>query len=210
MDQITEYVQAEAGHEANVIFGMGTDESLGEKINVTIIATGFEGGKEEKRIVMALETAVEKQKEAPKPLDSNINSNRITYSLDGSTNNEQSAKIGEEKKDIIQDPKSLLDFKLSIKEPNDVPIQQTSTNEENLRRQNERVTHLKNIRDKIRPIPVSDMETVPAFRRKGLKLNDVPPSNETVISRWEMWKDPETNSIVFRKGENGYLHDPND
>lgn len=212
MDQITEYVQAEAGHEANVIFGMGTDESLGEKINVTIIATGFEGGKEEKRVVMSLETAVEKQKEAPKPSEqnTNTNNNRITYTLEGPTNNEQSAKLGEERKDIIQDPKSLLDFKLSIKEPNDVPIQQTSTNEENLRRQNERVTHLKNIRDKIRPIPVSDMETVPAFRRKGLKLNDVPPSNETVVSRWEMWKDPETNSIVFRKGENGYLHDPND
>jgi cell division protein FtsZ len=210
MDQITEYVQAEAGHEANVIFGMGTDENLGEKINVTIIATGFEGGKEEKRIVMALETAVEKQNEAPKPVEPNSNKQVLTYLLDSTPNNEQSPKSTEEKKDIIQDPKSLLDFTVTIKDPNEVPIQQTSTNEENLRRQNERVTHLKNIREKIRPIPVSDMETVPAFRRKGLKLDDVPPSNENVISRWEMWKDPQTNALAFRKGENGYLHDQND
>ena len=56
MDEITQYVQAEAGQEANVIFGMGTDESLGEKINVTIIATGFEGGnKQEERKVTVLE-----------------------------------------------------------------------------------------------------------------------------------------------------------
>ncbi len=39
--EINEHIQAEAGHNANIIMGVGEDESLGESIAVTIIATGF-------------------------------------------------------------------------------------------------------------------------------------------------------------------------
>ncbi|MBN4062053.1 MAG: cell division protein FtsZ [Flavobacteriales bacterium] len=39
--EITDYIQEEAGSTADVIWGHGLDESLGEKISVTIIATGF-------------------------------------------------------------------------------------------------------------------------------------------------------------------------
>lgn len=38
---ITEYIQDEAGLTADIIWGNGYDESLGDKISVTIIATGF-------------------------------------------------------------------------------------------------------------------------------------------------------------------------
>lgn len=41
IDEITEYVQKEAGNTANLIFGNGYDESLGNKVSVTVIATGF-------------------------------------------------------------------------------------------------------------------------------------------------------------------------
>lgn len=41
IDEITEYIQAEAGNTADIIWGNGVDESLGNKISVTIIATGF-------------------------------------------------------------------------------------------------------------------------------------------------------------------------
>ena len=40
--EITDYVTKTAAKNALIIWGTGTDESLGEKINVTIIATGFE------------------------------------------------------------------------------------------------------------------------------------------------------------------------
>src|SRR6187549_574914 len=40
--EITEYVQAEAGFGTDLIWGNCFDESLGEKLSVTIIATGFE------------------------------------------------------------------------------------------------------------------------------------------------------------------------
>lgn len=40
--EITEYVQKESGEEADIIWGTGTDESLGNSIGITIIATGFD------------------------------------------------------------------------------------------------------------------------------------------------------------------------
>ena len=39
--EINDHIQTEAGYNANIIMGVGEDESLGEAIAVTIIATGF-------------------------------------------------------------------------------------------------------------------------------------------------------------------------
>ena len=39
--EINDHIQTEAGHNANIIMGVGEDESLGESVAVTIIATGF-------------------------------------------------------------------------------------------------------------------------------------------------------------------------
>ena len=39
--EITDYIQEEAGMEADVIWGYGRDESLGESVRVTVVATGF-------------------------------------------------------------------------------------------------------------------------------------------------------------------------
>lgn len=44
--EITDYIQDEAGLSADVIWGTGTDEQLGENVAVTIIATGFNSKKE--------------------------------------------------------------------------------------------------------------------------------------------------------------------
>ena len=39
--EINDYIQAEAGNNANIIMGVGEDENLGDSISVTVIATGF-------------------------------------------------------------------------------------------------------------------------------------------------------------------------
>ncbi len=39
--EINDYIQSEAGHSANIIMGVGEDETLGDSIAVTVIATGF-------------------------------------------------------------------------------------------------------------------------------------------------------------------------
>ena len=40
--EINDHIQAEAGYNANIIMGVGEDETLGDAIAVTIIATGFD------------------------------------------------------------------------------------------------------------------------------------------------------------------------
>ena len=39
--EINDYIQDEAGYDANIIMGVGEDEELGDSISVTIVATGF-------------------------------------------------------------------------------------------------------------------------------------------------------------------------
>jgi cell division protein FtsZ len=41
MTEVTEFIQGAAGSTADLIWGYCTDESLGEKIRITVIATGF-------------------------------------------------------------------------------------------------------------------------------------------------------------------------
>ena len=60
--EINDHIQNEAGHGANIIMGVGEDESLQESISVTIIATGFNieqqdeiSNTEAKKVVHALE-----------------------------------------------------------------------------------------------------------------------------------------------------------
>ncbi len=39
--EINDYIQTEAGYDANIIMGIGEDEELGDAISVTVVATGF-------------------------------------------------------------------------------------------------------------------------------------------------------------------------
>jgi cell division protein FtsZ len=64
VSEITDYIQDEAGSTAEIIFGVGKDESLGNRVNVTLVATGFDknsglnsvAGKEhEARVILPLE-----------------------------------------------------------------------------------------------------------------------------------------------------------
>jgi cell division protein FtsZ len=48
VEKATEFIQREAHEDANIIFGAAIDESLGENIQITVIATGFENPKADK------------------------------------------------------------------------------------------------------------------------------------------------------------------
>ena len=43
--EITDYIQEEAGMDADVIWGNGVDESLGDQLSITVVATGFNSSK---------------------------------------------------------------------------------------------------------------------------------------------------------------------
>ena len=61
--EINDFIQAEAGNHTNIIMGVGEDESLGNEVSVTVIATGFGqeqqneiSNTEAKKIIHTLET----------------------------------------------------------------------------------------------------------------------------------------------------------
>ena len=85
--EINDHIQAEAGFNANIIMGVGEDDSLGDSIAVTIIATGFN---------------VEQQNEIV-----NTEPKKIIHSLDG----EQ--KLVHD----LTDNKSIPAFEFSISQP---------------------------------------------------------------------------------------------
>lgn len=70
VSEITDYIQNESGSTAEIIWGNGTDESLGNKIAVTLIATGFSSSesfsfepvKQAEKIVTVLENKKEESK----------------------------------------------------------------------------------------------------------------------------------------------------
>lgn len=56
---ITDYMQEFSGDEAEVIFGHGVDQDLGENIRVTVIATGFDSNGEIRKIPVANTSSVD-------------------------------------------------------------------------------------------------------------------------------------------------------
>jgi cell division protein FtsZ len=86
MDEITEitnYIQEEAGATADVIWGYGKDESLGDKLSVTIIATGFKTnpitGVEKPQKIEVLKLEDEIKREIKSPLESPIEQKQNTF-----------------------------------------------------------------------------------------------------------------------------------
>jgi len=75
--EINDHIQSEAGHGANIIMGVGEDETLGEAISVTIIATGFNVEQqngivntEAKKIIHSLDGEHKLERDlTPKPVD---------------------------------------------------------------------------------------------------------------------------------------------
>jgi cell division protein FtsZ len=72
--EISDHIQDEAGHSANIIMGVGEDEDLGDAIAVTVIATGFNMDQqdeivntESKKIIHTLEDEQKAQQDLSEP-----------------------------------------------------------------------------------------------------------------------------------------------
>jgi cell division protein FtsZ len=131
MDEITEitdYIQEAAGSTADVIFGHAKDDTLGDKISVTLIATGFSSSpltgfeKAPKRQVTKL--AEEKINEIKTPLES------PTEEPQGNDSNkieeEPFLKAKEVRKNLVSEPNEITEKQEEI----DLDWEQTTTLEE--------------------------------------------------------------------------------
>jgi cell division protein FtsZ len=63
LDEATNFIRTQADEDANIIFGAAIDDTIGEKFQVTVIATGFNSEKEARpeRVVVEEAKAVEEE-----------------------------------------------------------------------------------------------------------------------------------------------------
>ena len=68
---ITDYIQEEAGATADIIWGYGKDETMGDQISVTLIATGFNSNEQ----IVANEEIEQRKKPKVFTIDDDVNTN---------------------------------------------------------------------------------------------------------------------------------------
>ena len=193
--EITEYVQEEAGYGTDLIWGNCYDETLGEKINVTIIATGFEEtrsdkvGSEEQRTVVNLDD------------DTKTDTLYDKGFVDG-----QEAKTFE----FDNHPGFKKASPYSYNEPyirKDALEKAQSKDEPRSERKVEKIETLQNRANQIKlsnPQNVMELESKPAYLRRDVELQNTPHSSEEQISQWTVSVDDEEPTF---SNQNTFLHD---
>lgn len=88
--EIIEYLQREAGQEADIIWGNGYDDSLGENISVTILCTGFKNAPtvqhyKERSLEAELKNRVEEEKEREKDAGHGAESYFVELEIDSAS-----------------------------------------------------------------------------------------------------------------------------
>ena len=180
--RITDYVQNKAGFDADIIWGNGKEESLGEEISVTLIVTGiskngiphFENNRQVKKEHFISDT---EEPELVKKQDINKNGTKKPVFKTGQKTIE--FDISEEKKQ--EDSEFELLYPKTSKE-------RIPPGEKNV------VLDYSDMSDE----DVDEFENVPAYKRRQLRMND--PKYNRKVSKYSVSKD---NKI---KDKNSYLH----
>lgn len=258
---ITDYIQEEAGSTAEIIWGNGTDEDLGDSICVTLIATGFQSNKEmsgisnnntqraERKVVHQLkeeqpEAQVEQQEEKSEttevsddalPEGWEVKSTSSNTAEEEAPKNEQPAPnddTSQVKKYNLYDDFPEQDSEVSSTPQNswepkevetsvdveasqgqveetqkeaqeeDSPFAQELTEEEQMRKSQERIAKIKAMSMKMKnPSGIEDLENTPAYIRRNVKLDQLGHSSESNVSRYTLGEDDDLRS------NNSFLHD---
>jgi len=206
--EITEFVQEEAGHGTDLIWGNCYEESLGESISVTVIATGFEHSRirdeaDEKnnRVVVSLD-----EDSTPRHLDPDQKNRRSRLSEIGfEENEEQNANTFE-----FDDIRSSIDKYQQNRKGNkggEDKREDTESPEEKKKRYRQDYKRRERLRShnlKLNnPQTIIELENEPAYLRRGVQLDDVPDSSEQPMSKYTISDDEEPE---IRPG-NSFLHD---
>jgi len=229
VSEITDYIQNEAGIEAEIIRANGFDESLGNNISITLIATGFESNesfgyqsltaeKKEKKVIHleAEKEEVSKEKKIP---ELNFDSNRESKEEKPKSLEFEIKKIsGEELKhenSSVQDEPVLIknseksdvesENKSNSLEPNE---SDTEIKEEDhiTIRSKERIQKLRELSIKLKtPAGLEEMEKEPAYIRRKVTLKEVNPSSESEVSRYTLTEGDDKKGEI--KSNNSFLHD---
>jgi cell division protein FtsZ len=234
MDEITEitdYIQDESGSTAEIIWGLGKDESLGSKINVTLVATGFAAGK----------GFLPEQMPEKKVMELGQRNTQAAF-IDHNTPHEEEAggmkkyirsnpagdKPAESKPEIRKEqPAVTFDFPVSEHDSShsematamqeSEPMAPTTryesepmanpVSEADLQRKiREREQRLRELSMKLKtPEGLQDLERQPAFVRRNVALNNTPLSSESQVSRYTLNEGDDQKAQI--KSNNSFLHD---
>jgi cell division protein FtsZ len=220
LSEITEYIQGKAGEDAEMIFGHGIDETLGQSIRVTVIATGF--AREAHTInangrvpsaaaettpepVAAAAQAPVPEKERPAaPLVPSFTAPvapepaRVTFDLNGPTSPNTHAPLTGAPITAPGEP-VLISNSQPAPAPQPLPRPRPAALEAQALERRNRLQQLSQNQG-LSPEATAHLDT-PAYLRRGQKLEPVTPSNAQNISRFNLSDD---NELL---GDNRFLHD---
>ena len=209
LTEITEYIQDKAGQDAEMIFGHGVDETLGQSIRVTVIATGFAReahtittpGQRATAVPEAPVESAERQSEpaagapnapfvpsfgpppAPEPA-------RVRFDLNGPAAPGNAPPVTGQPFAAPGEPVLL---------PGNTPIAPARPRPLDAHAE-ERRRRLQELSHGLPPDAVTQYDA-PAYLRRQVKLETVVPSSEQNISRFNLSDD---NELL---GDNRFLHD---
>ncbi len=222
--EITDYIQIEAGSTAEIIWGLGRDESLGTNINITLVATGFGDGN-------SIGMDIDKMEVIKKTHVLNDHSRKQTASRQEEVREEVDGMRRVVREEVRQTRENNTDQKKSNPFTFEFPGNNTSdskgdtekgeagdsgsgfgpvsnpVSEEELQRKiQDREQRLRELSVKLKtPEGLQDLEKQPAFVRRNIALSKVPASNESQISRFTLNEDDERKAQI--KSNNSFLHD---
>jgi len=232
LTEITDFIQDEAGPDAGIIWGNGTDENLGKKISVILVAAGFESSAniESSRINKKTKTihqldGTSKKEEKPYDVFSlNVNKESeqksIALKTDNTKKNDDTHKV---KYKLFEDElpqtenKNQSDtettnsskdnneeFILFLKKDEEKNNEESKINDISVKTQNERILKLREMSIKFKSKEgLNELESTPAYARKGIEISSSSPSEETEVSNSSL-SDSDSPQI---KPNNSFLHD---
>lgn len=197
--EITEYVQEEAGNDTNLIWGNCYDESLGEQICVTVIATGFDRKDPGQKETAPAKEAVQPQKAKPVAYPSG-STGEIDFEV--ASHDNASTVIFDEKKEEQPSMDEIASGYNPQKDPfvDNTPepkkkVEIGQHNFEPSRLDEKKMYAHKNI---------VELENVPAYKRRRVHLDDPVDSGHEEGPNWTFHNEGDEPEI---RRNSPYLHD---
>lgn len=189
--EITEYISEEAGYGTDLIWGNCEDSSLGEKISVTIIATGFDN-----KVVVQPE--------------------KVKVSIDDEISTPKNEVF--DLKEISDGPNAQViefdDLEPRIKTTTPEPHNRSSQDEMSIRTEDKEVRRV--VKRRVRPEghriskpldnpkDLTELEDIPAYKRKKILLDDNIGEKDTTQSKLSINLDANDGPKIQRN--NSFFH----
>ena len=195
ISEITDYVVSAASRDTTLIWGMGNDDSLGDQISVTIIATGF-------KMNSIPELYIGKKQKHFVPLRDG-NQERDTSDRSNVVPHQKSLEFG------VKDKEDAEEYILMEQSKEESP-------EEKEKKMAERVRNLKETHEKLKDRgylsssgdeEIEELENVPAYVRKKIPIDQQKHSEDQEVSRYRLTDDGDGDEGPKLRPDNSYLHD---